>query len=146
MFLHIFYTWLLSNFFHPFVFLLWSMVRNNFADLPGAELFAIGSFFFGISLIISVPCLLVGWLCLYLISVSLNTAVTKYILWLVVGPSLVFFEVLFILLFSNEIDIEILLSSFPAMIAVVVAILIRQRQFEKLSNSTKMVNHETNMV
>lgn len=147
MFLHVFYTWLLANFFHPFVFLLLSMLGSDSTDFPGTEVFAIGLFFFGASVLFSVPFLLVGWLCLYLVNASPNTAVTKYLLWLVVGPSLVFFAMLlFTLLFTSEIDIEILLFSLPAMVAVAVAILIRHSQFDKLFYSHKMDNHETNMV
>lgn len=146
MFLHIFYTWLLSNLFHPFVFLLLSMIRGHATSFLNAEVFTIGLIFFGASLLFSVPCLLVGWLCLYLINASPNSAGTKFMLWLIIGPSLVFLEVLFILFCTGQIDIQILLFSFPAMIAVAVAILIRHRQSERLFYSPKMDNHETNLV
>ncbi len=146
MFLHIFYTWLLSNFFHLFVFITLSMIRDHSVYIPGPGDFSIGVLILGASLIASVPCLLLGWLCLYIINTSLYPGGIKFILWLATGPSLVFFEFLFVLFVTDQMDIELFLFSIPAITAVGLAILIRYGQFRKLTCSTKLNNHEANLV
>jgi hypothetical protein len=146
MFLHTFYTWLLSNLLHPVLFILLPIITGNNTDIFNSEFVNDTVIFFRLSLIISLPCLLLGWLCLYLILNSPYSAGTKFILWATTGPSLVFFGFLFMLLFMNLMGAEILLFSFPGIAAVGISILIRSRQFEKLTYTPKIENHETNLV
>jgi hypothetical protein len=146
MFLHTFYTWLLSNLLHPVLFVILSIITQNYPGIFNPHFFIDAVTFFAWSLVISLPCLLLGVLCLYLIINSPYSAGTKFMLWLATGPSLVFLEFLFILLVMNLVEIEILLFSFPGIAAVGISILIRYWQFEKLSYSPKIDNHETNLV
>ena len=146
MFLHTFYTWLLSNLLHPVLFILLLIITENNTDILNSGFVTAIVTFFAVSLVISLPCLLLGWLCLYLITNSPYSAGTKFMVWLTTGPSLVFFEFLFILLFMDLIETEIFLFSFPGIAAIGISILIRFRQFEKLTYTPKIENHETNLV
>jgi hypothetical protein len=146
MFLHTFYTWLLSNLFHPILFVILSIIRQDYPGFWEQHLLIDAVTFFACSLVISLPCLLLGWLCLYLIINSPYSAGTKFMLWLMTGPSLVFLEFLFVLLVMNIMEVEIFLFSLPGIAAVGISILIRYRQFEKLNYMPKIDNHETNLV
>lgn len=146
MFLHTFYTWLLSNLLHPLLFMILSVVRKGSAGSFCSDNLIIELSFFTASLIISLPCLLVGWLNLYLIISSPYSGNSKFLIWVITAPLLVFLEFLFILVISDFLEIEFLVFSIPGMVAVMIAILIRYKQFRKLSHLLKINNHETNLV
>jgi hypothetical protein len=58
---------------------------------------------------------------------------------------LVFLEFLFIFFLSDFADPGFLIFSIPAIIAVVIAVLIRYRQFGKLSHLPEINDHETDL-
>ena len=146
MFLHTFYTWILSNLLHYILFIIILIITEGNPDIFDSSLFISAVIFFCLSVIISLPCLLLGWLCLNLINASPYSGGIKFLLWLVTGPSLVFFEFLFILVLTNQIENEDFLVILPAMTAAGMSILIRYRQFEKLNYTPKIDDHETNLV
>ena len=146
MFLHTFYTWILSNLLHPILFILLMIIKGNDAEVFDSRFFTETATFLAVSLIISLPCLLLAWLCLYLILSSPYSTETKFMLWLTTGPSLVFLEFLFLFLIINVMEFEIFLFSCPGIAAVGISILIRYRQFEKLIYIPKIDNHETDLV
>lgn len=143
MFLHTFYTWILSNLLHPILFMLLLILKESssgFFDFSSTVVF------FTVSLVISLPCLFLGWMCLYLILNAPYSTGAKFIVWLATGPSLAFLEFLFMLLVINLMEIEILQFSFPGIAAVGISILIRYGQFGKLIYIPKIDNHETDLV
>jgi hypothetical protein len=145
MFLHIFYTWLLANLLHPVMFFLAALIMR---EAPGFDqnLFEIVLLLLAYSLCLSAPCLLLGWLCLYLIICSPYSGDARFVLWLVSAVLLIVLEFLFILLAGDILDLEFLLYSLPGVAAVGTSILIRYRQFKKLIHIPKINNHETNLV
>lgn len=146
MFLHTLYTWLLSNLLHPFLFMIFLLVGEGSAGSFCSDNLIIELSFFTASLIISLPCLLVGWRCLYLIISFPFSGNSKFLIWLITAPVLVFLEFLFILFISDFLEIEFLVFSIPGMTAAMISILIRYKQFRKLSHIPKIYNHETNLV
>jgi hypothetical protein len=98
------------------------------------------------SIVISVPCLLAGWFCVYLVSTIPLSVEAKFLIWLTIAPSLVFFEIFIILLVTGYIEAELLLYSIPGMAATGIAILSRYKQFQKIISINKTTNHETNLV
>lgn len=147
MFLHTFYTWVLANLLHPVMFLAAAFIIGD-GDAPGFDLGLFESYFLFLvySFCISIPCLLLGWLTLYLILVSSYSGDAKFFLWLVTGPALIILEFLVILTLFNLIELEILLFLLPGIASVGASILIRYQQFKKLVHTPKIEHHETNLV
>jgi hypothetical protein len=129
MFNHIFFTWLLSNLFHPVCLLLFLMTESpGFFTMDGIVL---GLYFFPISIILSLPCLFIGWCCLFVISRSPNPVEIRFILWLLIAPSLAFVDCLVVLGLSGMMDKETLEFTIPAMIAASLAVLTRYSYFKR---------------
>ena len=145
MFLHTFYTWLLANLLHPLIFFLAALIMR---EAPGFDqnLFEIFYLLLFYSFCFSLPCLLLGWLCLYLIICSPYSDDAKFILWLVTAASLIILEFLVILFIGDLTDLALLLFSLPGVAALSASILIRYKQFKKLIHIPKIKNHETNLV
>lgn len=145
MFLHIFYTWLLANLLHPVFIFLGFYLMEGYPIFTGEAL----QFLFPVLvylLLFSIPCLFIGWVCLYLVSITPFHNDAKFLMWLFVAPLLVFMEILVILLLEGKVDIEELVFALPGMVAVAVAILIRYVQFQNLINVNKTTNHEADLV
>jgi hypothetical protein len=145
MFLHIFYTWIVANLLHPVFIFLGFYIVDGYPIFTGEGL----QFFFPAlmySLLFSIPCLFIGWLCLYLVSITPFHNDTKFLMWLFVAPLLVFMEILVILLLEGNVDVEELVFALPGIGAVAVAILSRYVQFQNLNNIDETTNHETDLV
>jgi hypothetical protein len=145
MFLHTFYTWILANILHPVMFFLATFVMGEASGL-NQNLFESYFLYLIYSFFISIPCLFLGWLSLFVILVTPNTDDAKFVLWLVTAPALIIFEFLVILVLLDSIDMEVLLFSLPGIVATGVSVLVRYQQFRKLIHTPKIENHETNMV
>jgi hypothetical protein len=144
MYSHVSYTWFFANVLHPFVVLLFFGISDyaSVADLFGA-LFSV----FIYSLIFSLPSLFISFLVVYLFSLSPASAITKYFCWMVVAPVVVVINYIFMfLLFGGEIFFSELEIALPAVIAVVITIIIRHKQFLILFNQIKKTKNENNLV
>lgn len=146
MFIYTLYTWLLANLLQFLMFIIFGIVTGSPAAALNPEDFIIELSFLTASLIISLPCLLAGWLFLYLIVCYPYSGTTKFLLWLITAAFLVFLEFLFILFISDFVEPGFLKFSIPAIAAVIIAILIRYRQFSKLIHAPKINEHEANLV
>jgi len=73
MFLNVFYSWLIAQVFHPILFIasLWLLDGRFFINVE--YIF----FFLLISILVSLPGLLAGWLCMGLIAYSNYTITAK---------------------------------------------------------------------
>ena len=130
MFLHVFYSWLITQLLHPILVIALSYVLNGSIDLlePGfIFLFAIGS------VVISSPCLLLGWLSLGLIVYSDHTVVAKFVLWFLATGILVVlnFFILALILYRNF-QVELLFMTIPGILSIWISSVIRWKQFQKL--------------
>lgn len=141
---HISNTWFWANLLHPFVMLCYF---DYSADTSGLELFGDFLQLFIYSLIFSLPSLFISFLGVYLISLLPVSAIVKYITWIIAAPLIVLLNFLLILLlFGGDITLLDLEIATPAMIAVVIIVLIRYKQFLNISNQLKETKHENNMV
>lgn len=145
MFLHTFYTWILANMLHPVMFFLATFVMG---EASGFNQNLFESYFLCLvySFFISIPCLFLGWLSLFIILVTPNPDDAKFVLWLVTAPVLIIFEFLVILILLDSMELKVLLFSLPGIVATGVSVLVRYQQFRKLSHTPKIENHETNLV
>lgn len=145
MFLHTFYTWILANILHPvMLFLATIVVGGDFGF--NQNIFESYFLYLVYSFCISIPCLFLGWLSLFIIVVTPNPDDAKFVLWLVTAPALIIFEFLVILILFDSTELKVLLFSLPGIVATGVSVLVRYQQFKKLSHTPKIENHETNLV
>lgn len=132
LFLYTFYTWLLANLLHPLFFFFLLLALGDHAQ-PYWNEGAIWLLFIFIIVCMacSLPCLIAGWLCMYVIRHTTYLPYAKFLVWLVAAPLLVFFEFLFIGVIADEMEAIILLLMLPSIAAVITAIVIRYSAFAK---------------
>ena len=145
MFRHTFFTWLLANSLHPVIGFIAIFIMDD-ASRFDQDFFLVYFLSLAYSCFISIPCLLLGWLSLYIILVTPNSDDVRFFLWLITAPALILFEFLVILILFDSIELKVLLYSLPGIAAIVVSILVRNQQFKKLIHTPKIENHETNLV
>ena len=125
--LHVSGTWFWANLLHPFIMFFYF---DFFDHSSGSELFGVLFAIFIYSLIFSLPSLFISFLWVYLISKLPVSVRVKYIAWIVSAPLLVILNFMLISLLSgSDITFSELQIAIPAMIAVVIIILIRYKQF-----------------
>ena len=145
MFLHTFYTWVLANLLHQVMVFFAILIVGEYSGF-NQDILETYFLFLVYSFCISIPCLLLGWLSLYIILSTPNSDDVKFLLWLVTTPAVILFEFLVILILFDLIGLKVLLFSLPGVASVGASILIRYNQFKKLIHTPKIANHETNLV
>lgn len=144
-FMHILYTWLLAHLMHPLCLMLYFFAKDS-------ESFNIGNsgFFFlfiAVTLLLSIPAMLICWLLLILINRLSFSVQEKYLLWIfcvLITLILNFFGILFSIDGTlNMANAELLI---PAGITTIIALLIRVNSFKILQSNYKPNQHENDMV
>lgn len=137
MFLHVFYSWLVAQVLHPLILILSIWIFNGSAGyIPWSSYF----FFFLFSAIVSLPCLLLGWLFFCLIVYSGYTFAAKFLLWLASAATLVILNLwIIILVFDNGLDSTDLMIASPGILSIWAASLMRLKQFQKLDHSEQRI-------
>lgn len=134
MFLHILFTWLLANLLHPLLLALVmylgdgdSLFLNGAGIITGLIQF---SFY---SMLISLPCLFLGWGLLYVIVSLKDSILVKFIAWMITTALLIIFEFMAIVFLVDEpVEIGLLIVVVPAIVSTWIAIGIRHKQFTNL--------------
>ena len=147
MFNYTFNTWLLSNLLHPLFFMILAIIRTGFPGSIDFEILTVAGYIFFIPVLISIPCLFLGWFSVKLIISS--TAISddlKFIVWLFLAPLLAFVEFLILLIILEMLEIDLLLYSLPGTFAVAFSVLFRYPQFNKIIYTSQTENHEANLV
>jgi hypothetical protein len=136
--LHTFSTWLVANLIHPvmmaFASLILPEVFFNLHEEGG--LIVLLTF---VLLLVSLPCLLTGWLCLMIIVPAPHSLQLRFLVWMVAAPCIIVLQGLIMMLFAGTTSPGMLIGLVPAMLAVLLSVLIRYRQFKQLT-----VQHEIN--
>jgi len=139
MFLHVFYSWLVTQLLHPILVIALSYVLNgSIGHLePGViVLFVI------VSVLISSPCLLLGWLSIGLIIYSGYAAVIKFVLWLLATGTLVILNFFILgLILYGRFQFEFLFITIPGILSVWIVSVIRWKQFQILVHSENQPVH-----
>jgi len=142
-FVHTLNTWLVANLIHPVIFIVYFLLLN---DVEGNN-WGAGFFFVGIfSFFASIPSLLIAWFLNYIITNTNFSSAEKFIAWIISVVVAIFINFAGMkLLFGVDIWEEIDEIMPPPIIAAVISILIRSKQFfalqlnyiseEKTSNS-----------
>ena len=142
--LHVSGTWFWANLLHPFVMFFY-LGYSGYQS--GTEIFGVLFLIFLYSLVFSLPSLFISFLLIFLISMLPVTTVVKYLTWMIAAPVVVVLNFLLIsLLAGGGIVFSDLHIAMPAMIAVVILILIRHKQFLNIISQLKETKHENNLV
>ena len=134
-------VWLLANLFHPLLLITWFGVWD----------FGISSDDFGIVLMLfiygflfSMPSLLLGFLAAYLVSKMHPVPLTRFLYWLLLSPLVALLNwMLVALFFGGRIAWDDFSIALPAMIAVLLASLMRYKSFLKADIPTPIENNES---
>ncbi|HEY6505112.1 MAG TPA: hypothetical protein VIZ28_14145 [Chitinophagaceae bacterium] len=148
MFVHILFTWLLANLLHPLLLALAIYLpEGDTGFFSVAEFISVliqVSFY---SLIISLPCLFLGWGLLYVIVSTKDIILVKFIEWLFASAMLIVLELMgIIFLVDDSVEMEHLLFTLPAIGATWIAIAIRYKQFRNLIGEHKTNDPESDPV
>ena len=126
MYLYVAATWLIANLVHPLMLFLVYGAEDFAMDILGFGLqFVIYSFLF------SIPSLFLSFLVMYVIFKLPLSSAGRYISWVISAPVIVVINywLVFNVIFNTRMGKEGLEFMLPAMIAVVLAILIRYASF-----------------
>jgi len=131
MFLHVFYSWLLAQLFNLLLLaaLGWLDSGLSFAYADVAD----KTLIFLATAILSLPCLLFGWLFLGIIVYSRHTFTMKFSLWMGTSAVLVLINIWAVLwLFGVENFHSNYFVAIPAILAIWLSSIIRVQQLRKL--------------
>ena len=144
MFVHILNTWLVAHLFHPVIFIIYFLLRND----PGGNHWAAAVFFVSIfSFFASIPSLFIAWLLLYVLTKTSFSILEKFIAWMISVVVAIFLNFVWLnLLFGTNLGNEIDELIPPPVIAAVLSILIRYKQFFAFQLNYKSIKNENNMV
>lgn len=136
--LHTFSTWLVANLIHPVMMVFASLILPEvFFNLhEEGGIIVLITF---VLLLVSLPCLLAGWLCLMIIVPAPHSPQLRFLVWMVAAPCIIVLQGLIMMLFAGTTSPGMLIGLVPAMIAVLLSVLIRYPQFKQLT-----VQHEIN--
>jgi hypothetical protein len=145
MFTHTINTWLVAHLLHPIIIIIYSLLQiaageNNYWG--GAFFFiAIFSFF------ASIPSFFMSWLLQYALANSNLSSIEKFIAWIISVVVAIFLNFaalksMFGAYMGEKID-EIMV---PPIIAAILSILIRHKQFFSFQLNYKSIKNENNMV
>ena len=131
MFLHVFCSWLVAQVLHPFIFVFSIWILNDLSCyVPWSSYF----YFVLCSAIVSLPCLLLGWLCFGMIVYSDYTFTAKFLIWLTTAAILVILNLwIIILVFDKRLHAEDFLIAVPGILSIWIASSIRLKQFYRLN-------------
>lgn len=136
---HTISTWALANLIHPFIMLLFFALYEG--GTWGMGSLSIMPFIFIFSVVVSLPALLLSRIFLGIIKHTDLTWHGKYALWLFAAPMAIVIELLVFNFISLRLDVESLHLFAPSIIATIIAILIRLKQFRSLFEERSLVDY-----
>jgi len=143
MFVHTLNTWLLANLFHPAIFIIYFLLQNDAeGDSWGFAFFFIAVF----SFFASVPSLFIAWFLHYVITNTNFSTIEKFIAWIISVVVTIFLNFVCLkLVFGIDMGEKINEIIPPPIIAAILSILIRYKQFFAFHLNFKSVKNESNM-
>ena len=144
MFVHTIHTWLVAHLFHPVVFVIYFLLRNDTEGINwGTGFFFIPVFAF----FASIPSLFITWLFLYVVTNTNLSVIEKFIAWMISVMVVIFmnFAGLKMLLGAGlGEDVDDLIA--PPVIAAILSTLIRYKQFFAFQLNYNSIKNENNLV
>jgi hypothetical protein len=144
MFVHTLNTWLVALLIHPVIFIIYFLITNDAeGDNWGTRFFFISIF----SFFAAIPSLFIAWLLQYVLTNSNLSSSEKFIAWMISVVVAIFLNFAGLkLLFGADIYYEIDEILPPPIIAAIISILIRAKQFLAFQLNYKSVKNENSVV
>ena len=144
MFIHTLNTWLVAHLLHPVIFIIYFLWRNVELSVTwGGRFFFISIF----SFFAAIPSLFIAWLLQYVITNTNLSLPEKFIAWMISVVVAIFLNFAGLkLLLGADIYYEMGEILPPPIIAAMLSILIRHKQFFSFQLNYKSVKNENNMV
>ena len=144
MFIHTLNTWLVAHLFQPVIFVIYFLLRN---DAEGNH-WGFAFFFITIfSFFASIPSLFIAWFLQYVITNTNFSSTEKFIAWVISVVVAIFLNLAGLeLMFGSVIGDEINEIMAPPIIAAVLSILIRYKQFFAFQLNYESVKNEKSTV
>ena len=143
MFVHTINTWLVAHLLHPVVFVLYFLFFNDPEYNWTAGLFFISIF----SFFASIPSLFIAWFLQYVITNANFSLLEKYIAWMIAVVVAIVFNFLGLeIMFGVGIREEIFEILPPSIIAAILSVLVRQKQFFGLQVNYNSIKNENEVV
>ena len=143
MFVHTFNTWLVANLIHPVIFIIYFLWLND----TGGNDWAAAIFFIGIfSFFLSIPSLLIAWFFQYVITNTNFSSWEKFVAWIMSVVVAIFLNFASLKLLFDVVtwsEIEEILP--PSVMAAVLSILIRHKQFFAFQLNYRSIETENNI-
>ena len=138
-FIHTLNTWLVANLIHPVIFIIYFLWLN---DAEGNN-WGAGFFFIGVfSFFASIPSLLIAWFLQYAITNTNFSSAEKFISWIMAVVVAIFLNFAGLkLFFGVEVWAEIDEILPPPIIAAILSMLIRYKQFFALQANYKAIEN-----
>ena len=141
MFVHTLNTWLVAHLFHPVIFIIYFLLRNDAEGNNWFFFIVIFSFF------ASIPSLFIAWLLQYVIINTNLSSLEKFIAWMISVVVAIFLNFAGLkLLLGADIYYEMDEILPPPIIAAMLSILIRHKQFFSFQLNYKSITNENSMV
>lgn len=132
MFRHTFNTWLVANLLQPLFILLAAGFFNDGIPVSFGDIIIMAGYILIWSLLLSSPCLLIGWGCLFIITHMPSSLLTRFVIWWFTACLLAVLEFLIMAGFGGDVSSEIVIYGFASVMAVFVTVVFRFSQFSKL--------------
>lgn len=146
MFLHVFNTWLIANLLQPLFIIFFSFLFLLDPDPYAASMFEWNATLlvclFLLSILVSIPFLLLASFLFKLIAKMEYTQTARFVCWLFTAVVGIFSIFLALALFFDNVNFKAFILGFPAMSATGITILLRYRQFIKIT-SPEITDYET---
>ena len=144
MFIHTLNTWFVAHLFHPVIFIMYFLLQNKTDD----DYWGITFFFISVfSFFASIPSFFIAWFLQYVITNTNLSSVEKFIAWIISVVVAIFLNFAGLkLMLGADIWEEIDEIMPPPVIAAVLSILIRYKQFFAFQLNYKPVENENRVV
>jgi hypothetical protein len=142
-FLHVFYTWLLTNLLHPVIFFCIPFFTRDESGLDSFFLAVVmGITLF--TLFVSIPGLFIGWMILNQLKQWPAMADVKFIIWILLILVIIFcsYQLLLYVIEGPVWRYDDLIFVLPVSVAGFLAIVFRYRQFIKLFSEPEIITDE----
>ena len=144
MFIHTLNTWFVAHLFHPVIFIMYFLLQNKTDD----DYWGITFFFISVfSFFASIPSFFIAWFLQYVITNTNLSSTEKFIGWIISVVVAIFLNFAALkLMFGGYIEGEVDKVMAPPIIAAVLSILIRYKQFFAFQLNYKPVKNENSVV
>jgi hypothetical protein len=144
MFVHTFNTWFLAHLLHPFILITYFLLKKDSESSDWTVAIFLISVF---SFFASIPALFIAWFLKYVIANTDFSVIEKFITWIMSVVVAIFLNFLSLkFLFSFDVGDKINDLIVPSILAAILSIVVRSKQFFAFQLNYNSIKNENNLV